>query len=344
MRNFCKLSLWQINSFAEMNSNMKARSPNVSVEGYQRSYWAIKVMVFASLLGLSITAILVGLRVSHKQASHNIERNSIINEFIPHQTLCSARLSKQFVKSAILHNIFHGQSPYSDFPPPGISLIKTLVCFLLEFFKFSGVQPYIESDRKKGWGSSDPVFERLIREVKPDVILELGTYLGASALHMANVSQRVGLSPLILCVDDFRGWIDPSHKIMKLVQMVNGQSVLLYKFIKNVLSENFQDMILPIPFSVDHATDFFCSSGIKADLIEVDAGHTFLSAWSDITSAFPLLSANGVMFGHDWKNKKVRRAANLFADMNNMWLEKDGNHWILRRKKNPQKLEFLSQK
>jgi hypothetical protein len=60
--------------------------------------------------------------------------------------------------------------------------------------------------RPRGWGSTGAVCAELIEAVRPEVIVELGAFLGASALHMAAVSRNLSLSPAILCIDDFRGW------------------------------------------------------------------------------------------------------------------------------------------
>lgn len=70
-----------------------------------------------------------------------------------------------------------------------------------------------------------------------------------------------------------------------------------------------------------------------ADLIEVDAGHDFHSAWSDINRAHKLLRPGGVLFGHDYftsyDNRGVRRAVDLFAKVHGFKVNTDGEHWVI---------------
>ncbi|PPD91638.1 hypothetical protein GOBAR_DD11430 [Gossypium barbadense] len=96
-------------------------------------------------------------------------------------------LPPHLVFPTILQRVFKGSSPYTDFPPPHLRYI-------------------LKPKRIRGWGSNGDVFEHLIKRVKPKLIVEVGTFLGASALHMVNVTRKLGLQTQILCLDDFRGW------------------------------------------------------------------------------------------------------------------------------------------
>eukprot|EP00897_Mesotaenium_endlicherianum_P002122 jgi/Mesen1/1938/ME000146S01021 len=108
----------------------------------------------------------------------------------------------------------------------------------------------------------------------------------------------------------------------------------MQQFLENVMAYKQENVILPVPFSTAHSLTAFCDWGITADLIEVDAGHDFHSAWMDINAAYPLLTPKGVMFGHDYHNKAdkygVKRAVDLFAKTKGLRVEPDGQHWILR--------------
>ena len=39
----------------------------------------------------------------------------------------------------------------------------------------------------QGWGSKHVIFEYLLQKIKPNLIIELGTWKGASAIHMLNL-------------------------------------------------------------------------------------------------------------------------------------------------------------
>ncbi|RZC75397.1 hypothetical protein C5167_050879 [Papaver somniferum] len=224
-------------------------------------------------------------------------------------TRCGKPVSGELIRQTLLYKVYNGTSPYNEFPPPHINSL-------------------IKEKRIKG-----AVFENLIRKVKPTTIIEVGTFLGASAIHMVELTRSIGLKTQILCVDDFRGWAGFRDERFKDIQMVNGDLMLMYQFMQNVVYSNVTELILPIPFSTQSTLDKFCEWGILGDLVEVDAGHDFHSAWSDINRAYKILRPGGVMFGHDYltaaDERGVRRAVNLFARVNGFRVLVDGQHWVI---------------
>ncbi|KAL9397084.1 hypothetical protein Peur_011337 [Populus x canadensis] len=229
------------------------------------------------------------------------------------KTHCAKPLPPQLVHQTILDRVFNSTSPYDNFPPAYVS-------GLLREKKF------------KGWGSYGEVFEHLIQKVKPKVIIEVGTFLGASALHMAELTRKRGLDSQILCIDDFRGWPGFRDRF-GYVNMINSDVLLLYQFMQNVIHKNATGSVLPMPFSSGSALEKLCEWGVFGDLIEIDAGHDFNSAWADINRAYRILRPGGIIFGHDYftaaDNRGVRRAVNLFAQMNGLKIHTDGQHWVI---------------
>lgn len=232
-------------------------------------------------------------------------------------TACAAKpVPSPLVRQTVIDRVFNGISPWDNFPPPYVSLL-------------------LQPKKLKGWGSTGAVFEHLIRKVQPKTIIEVGTFLGASALHMANLTRQLGLKDTqIICVDDFRGWPGFQSRFKDL-KMVNGDVTLLYQFMQNVVHANATNSVTFLPFSTGSALEMLCEWGIFGDLIEVDAGHDFHSAWSDINRAHKILSPRGgaVLFGHDYltaaDNRGVRRAVNLFARLHNLRVQVHGQHWVL---------------
>lgn len=115
--------------------------------------------------------------------------------------------------------------------------------------------------------------------------------------------------------------------------MVNGDVLLLYQFMQNVVQSNATESVLYVPFATGSGLEKLCQWGVFGDLIEVDAGHDFHSAWSDINRAYKLLRPGGVIFGHDYltsaDNKGVRRAVNMFARVKGLRVQLDGQHWVI---------------
>ncbi|KAL5062478.1 hypothetical protein RYX36_024215 [Vicia faba] len=230
------------------------------------------------------------------------------------KTQCANPIPQENIRETLINRFFNGISPFINFPPP------------------HAAEKLRRSKEITGWGSNAPVFERLIRKVKPQIIVEVGTFLGASAVHMAELTQRIGLKTHILCIDDFRGWAG-FRDDFKNMEVLNGDVFLYFQFLQNVVTFNGTGSILPVPFSSVSALTKLCELGVRPDLVEIDAGHDFLSAWSDINWGFRILRPGGVIFGHDYfngaDNRGVRRAVKLFARIHNFNVKIDGGHWVI---------------
>ncbi|EPS71222.1 hypothetical protein M569_03536, partial [Genlisea aurea] len=215
------------------------------------------------------------------------------------------------VRQKIIDDIYYRISPWDDFPPAHLNgILQPEHSFML--------------------GSSDAVFEHLIAETRPETIIEVGTYLGNSAIHMGNLVKRLGLKTQIICVDDFRAWLTNGFILkFKSHQIVNGDRLHLYKFMLNVFNAKLTDSVMFLPFSTSNGLELLCQMGIYADLVEIDAAHDFHSAWLDINNGYKLLRPGGVLFGHDINLAGVRNAANLFAGIHGFKIRIEGQHWIL---------------
>ncbi|KAL8062964.1 hypothetical protein ABFX02_02G180700 [Erythranthe guttata] len=227
-------------------------------------------------------------------------------------TQCGRPIGSEQVRERIMERVFNGSSPWLNFPP-------------------EHVKPLLRPHRIKGWGSNGAVFENLIRKVRPRIIIEVGTFLGASAIHMAGLTKKLGLNDTqIVCIDDFRGWPGGFQKKM---EMVNGDVLVMYQFMQNVVHSKATESIVMLPFSTSSALEKLCEWGVLGELVEVDAGHDFHSAWSDINKGFKVLRPGGVIFGHDYftsaDNRGVRRAVHLFARLHNLQIKLDGQHWLI---------------
>jgi len=56
-----------------------------------------------------------------------------------------------------------------------------------------------------GWGGDSPAFAELIHEIKPSLIIEVGSWKGASAITMADALAAEKLPGKILCIDTWLG-------------------------------------------------------------------------------------------------------------------------------------------
>jgi predicted O-methyltransferase YrrM len=181
--------------------------------------------------------------------------------------------------------------------------------------------PYEGFDHSKikldlqGWGSEDQVFEALIKAVKPKVIVEVGSWKGASAIHMAKLCTALGLPTKIICVDTWLG--SAEHHIYKKwrkdLKFSYGYPQLYFTFLSNVIKCACQNRIIPLPATSGVAFEVLKKKGIRPDLIYIDASHSYAAVLNDLRMYWELLSDNGVLFGDDYLQwGDVTRAVDSF--------------------------------
>jgi predicted O-methyltransferase YrrM len=186
------------------------------------------------------------------------------------------------------------------------------------------VSPYEDHDLAahpgdlQGWGSTDQIFEAAIAALRPNVIVEVGTWKGASAIHMARIAHRLGLPTQIICVDTWLGspehfmGVDPAWR--SSLRLRNGYPQLYFTFLSNVISQGWTHRIIPLPATSENAAEILAAKGIRPDLVYIDAAHSYEAVLRDLRLFWRLLSDNGILLGDDyilWPD--VTRAANDFA-------------------------------
>lgn len=184
----------------------------------------------------------------------------------------------------------------------------------------------------QGWHSTDPIFKKLINEVRPKRIIEVGSWKGASALHMASLTKE--LQTCIYCVDTWLGGVDHllSEKPQDHIPKKEGYPQLYYQFLHNVKESGFGERIFPIPASSCAAAIYLKQKGIKADLIYIDGDHTTHGCLLDIILYQDCLAEGGVMFGDDWAWPTVRSAVTQYLEKkpHKKGFVEDSGHWIIK--------------
>lgn len=125
------------------------------------------------------------------------------------------------------------------------------------------------------------------------VIVEVGSFLGLSAITMANgliASKNYGA--LIYCIDKWEVWPE-------LLEMNIGilDASLYDTFLANVRNSRVGSYIHPIKKpSVEAAREFRPNS---VDLLFIDGDHSFEGTYADLGAWYPKLKPGGRLFGHD---------------------------------------------
>jgi len=214
--------------------------------------------------------------------------------------------------------------------------IKSLVTELMGCDPYDGFDPSGYSLDLRGWQSEHPYFEAIISQTRPRLLLEVGSWKGASAIHMAKVARRFVPTAQVLCVDTWLGshrvlWLD--HEARSQLNLRHGFPQQYFQFLANVALSNLQDSIFPLPMTSYSATDILARFGLKFDVIYIDAHHDEEEVISDIRRCFNLLRGGGTMFGDDYSTQEpgVIKAVNRFAADHGLYLSVAREKWAMQK-------------
>ena len=190
----------------------------------------------------------------------------------------------------------------------------------------------------QGWGSTHFFFKEILSYLKPSLIVEVGTWKGMSAMHMADLGKELGIPDLeICCIDTWLGspgvWTK-KEQVADILKMKHGWPMLYFTFMKNVVERGHHDVITPMPMPSDMGYFVLKQRNVKADMIYIDAGHEYESCIRDLNLYIELLSDDGILLGDDYETfPGVTQAAHEFADKNGLELVATRSKFVLS--KNP---------
>ena len=189
----------------------------------------------------------------------------------------------------------------------------------------------------QGWASSHPLFGELIGVLQPALIVEVGTWKGASAIHMAREAKRRGVPTEIICVDT---WLGSAETLVRRDESFrdlrhrHGYPQLYFQFLANVLHTGTEDAIVPLPQTSENAARVLEKLRIRPDLVYLDASHDGRSVERDLEAWYPLLSETGALIGDDFIEEQrpdLVRAVRAFADRRGLEVHSDREKFVLTR-------------
>ena len=192
---------------------------------------------------------------------------------------------------------------------------------------YRGFAPMPESIT--GWGGDDPIFDILIKRIRPRVVVEVGTWKGQSAITMAEACRTYQLNCAIICVDTWLGSEEHLLKCPNELRPANGYPKLYYQFLSNVVHRRVHEWIVPLPTTSLTAANVLAQLGIRADLVYIDANHQYEAVLADLNAFLPLLTPGGIMFGHDYCWDSVQRGVANFCASRGFGHSTAGDFWIL---------------
>jgi len=177
-------------------------------------------------------------------------------------------------------------------------------------------------------------FNYLTDNVKDNgLIVEVGSYEGASAIIMAHMLKAKQKNAKIICIDTWLGSFsgDKESYDWKSFRRVNGYPNLYYHFLKNVKASGVHDIIIPLPTPSIEGARFLKEKNITADVIYIDASHVLPDVYLDITSYYEFVKSGGVFSGDDYGWPDVKSSIHKFSGENNLDLKIYLHKWIIQK-------------
>ncbi len=198
---------------------------------------------------------------------------------------------------------------------------------------YEGIEALNLPDDLQGWHSTHPIFAQLIEEVKPLNILEVGSWKGASAIHMANLAPLA----IVTACDTWLGGAD--HELNQQVETSvlpreHGYPRLYFQFLHNVAKAGLQKRIRPIPQTSLNGARLLKAHAYTAQLCYIDGSHEYSDVFADIEAYWPLVEDGGILFGDDFAFPGVQAAVIRFIAENELWSRvkvEVNNFWVIRK-------------
>lgn len=198
---------------------------------------------------------------------------------------------------------------------------------------FAGFSP-VPDTKLWGWNGDRAIFGRLVKEVRPALVIEVGSWLGQSAVTMAVACAAEGLPAALVCVDTWLGslehWRQPD--LRQHLELVNGYPTFYRRFLSNMVTSGVHGRVVPMPMPSTIAARFLKAAGVQAQLIYLDGSHDEKDMLSDLNDYWELLSPGGIIFGDDWPWESVARAVKAFcASRSGLGYRLDAINWMIRK-------------
>lgn len=172
-----------------------------------------------------------------------------------------------------------------------------------------------------GWYANKKPIKQLIGDHNIKVVIEVGSWLGKSTRHIAQLLPRNGK---VYAVDHWQGSLE--HQPGRSPHC-KDLSLLYDQFLSNVIHAKLTHKIIPVRMSSVEAEKYL--SNVVPDLIYIDASHEFEPVYQDLTIWFPHVKGHGILCGDDWQFPAVQQAVEKFAKENNLAIKIKSPFWRL---------------
>lgn len=156
--------------------------------------------------------------------------------------------------------------------------------FTPEKYKFAETTP--ELLKSPWWIGHIPFAFEIVKRLKPQTIVELGSYSGSSLAAFCQAVEAVRLNTKCFGIDLWKGDIHMGEF---------DESV--YQGISNYMSMRYPDICILMRQEFNDAVNLFDDKSI--DMLHIDGTHTYEAVSNDYYTWLPKISDRGVILFHD---------------------------------------------
>jgi cephalosporin hydroxylase len=202
-------------------------------------------------------------------------------------------LSTNRLRELVLHRLFRGIDPYSEWKNHSGKVADH--SYPHSGLPFQLVKETIAKLQNRGF----PL----------DLIVEVGSFKGGSAAILAAATKEAGLQSTILCIDTFLG--DVNMRIdhngwLEWLSLEGGHPTVYDQFMANILDKGYQNTILPLVSSSTVGLRILERLGLQAPLAYLDSAHEEGETILELRLLSKIMPAGSILLGDDFTWPSVR--------------------------------------
>jgi predicted O-methyltransferase YrrM len=140
--------------------------------------------------------------------------------------------------------------------------------------------------RESAWTSHIPIADHIVKSLRPDNIVELGTHYGVSCFAFAQSVRESQIDCSVFAIDL---WTGDLH--------TGPYAEHVYSEVANHACEEYRDIVYTLRLDFNEAVNYFKDGAI--DIIHIDGLHTYEAVKNDFETWISKLAPNGIVLFHD---------------------------------------------
>lgn len=199
---------------------------------------------------------------------------------------------------------------------------------------FAGFEPGNWIDPTDEWDSHHPIFDQAVDELRPRVIVEVGSFLGCSARHFSGLLKARALNSVVVCVDTWLAeqvlW--DSAQWRPHLRFENGRPQVYKTWLANALAADLQGYLCPLSMDSANGARYLALHGVQAEIVYIDGSHQASDVRRDLDLYWDkVLAPGGVMLVDDVTMPDVAGDLAVFASDRGLDYAVDGIKARLRK-------------